>query len=114
MRCPRIAALIAALVIVLVAAVPADANLQGKVRKLSQKVNTLQGQVAAATHATSCLRTIPLTSYYGYWYGDSGFFTTALDITEAGSTVQYYVVRDTCGAIPLGRPTAKPLARPAG
>ena len=52
-----------------------------------------------------------MTQYDGYDYGFDAFLTTALDITEPGGAVRLYVVRDVCGAVPLGRAVARPMQR---
>ena len=108
----RIAAFLAMVCLVLAVAAPAEADLNSKVKKLNKKVNNLQGQVDALNASWACLRTIPVTQYDGYDYGFDAFLTTALDITEPGGAVGYYVVRDVCGAVPLGRAVARPMQRP--
>ena len=114
----RILVVVCALAALAFAAAPAEADLNGKVNKLSRKVNkltgrvdtltgrvdTLQGQVDSQSTTLGCLRRVAMTSYDGYWYGYYGDYTTALDFTEPGSIVDVYVVKDTCGTIPLGRP----------
>ncbi len=120
MRYTRFIAVLAVLGSLLVVS-SASADLRGKVRKLSGKVNSLSGQVDSlqaelgqARGQLGCLRSLPVTQYFGYDYNFDDFLTTALDITEAGDpNVSFYVVRDACGAIPVGRAVAEPMRRPA-
>jgi hypothetical protein len=65
--------------------------LHKKQQKLQKKQQELQYEVF------QCEQLAPITSYYGYWYGDSGDLTTALDYTVLGDSPEAWMVVDTCG-----------------
>ena len=62
--------------------------------------STLTQQVGTLTQQVGCLRTVPLSTYYGYWYDD--ILTDAVDVTDPGDSVGFYAAYDSCGVIPQG------------
>lgn len=72
-------------------------SLKGKVNRLITAFNNL-----AASHnvlvanLNNCLRTVPVTQYDFYQYGNPTFFTTALDFTESGDLPDVQMAIRTC------------------
>ena len=93
-----------AIPLVIVALFGAGATSADGVTVFGQKLRQLKARVTALEQTVDCLRAVPMTSYFGYWYGPNGDFTSALDFTESGSTPSVYVIRDACGVVQVGRP----------
>jgi hypothetical protein len=64
---------------------------------VNRKLNALhKQQQKLQKEVFRCEKLVPLTSYFGYWYGASGDFTTALDsIASGGGTPDAFFVVDT-------------------
>jgi hypothetical protein len=74
-----------------------------KLNKLNKKVKAVQREIY------NCEKVTPVTSYFGYWYGQSGGFTTALDYTEPGDQRDDWMVvytgpvsKNKLAALPTG------------
>jgi len=67
---------------------------------LRAQVGGLTAQVQADQQTITCLKTVPVTSYFGYDYNGIANATTALDFTTSGDPVDAWMVAlqpGTCG-----------------
>jgi hypothetical protein len=73
--------------------------LSKQVKKLKSQVGSLNAQVQSLSAANACIRTTPVTQYFGYEFGGT-IFTTALDFTDPGDSVSIQMLGippGTCG-----------------
>jgi hypothetical protein len=71
-------------------------TVNGLKRKLNRLITAHNELVDAHNALNACIGTMPVTQYFGYWYGFDGHDETALDFTEPGDTADVYMATWLC------------------